>query len=129
MKENHVLLFSRLSRSVLGELAAETEANKGAVVDGLKKAYENTLPGEVSFVQVDLQSVLLSGLPEEAVPARSKSSDQKLWGPKCLGRYGKVKSVEDVKPGQGSKQGASLKVTYASNIDASLCLLVVSSHA
>jgi hypothetical protein len=128
MKENQVLLFSRLSRSVLSELAEESEASKCAVADGLQKVYENKLPGEVSFVQVDLQSVLVTGLSEDLVAPRGKPADQKLWGPRFLGRYGKIKAVEDIKSSQASKQGPCLKITFASNVDASLCLLVDSGN-
>jgi hypothetical protein len=125
MKENQVLLFSRLSRSLLAETVAEAESSEQSYTERLRKSFESRHPGEVSYVQMDLNTLIISGVSLELLGERCKLSEQKLFGPKYLGRFGHLKNIEDLSSTVSSKAKGQVKVTYSTSIDASLCLLVV----
>lgn len=128
MKENQVLLFSRLSRSLLEETVKEAETSRQNFTERLRKSFENRHPGEVSYIQLDLNTVIINGVPLELLDGRCKLSEQKLFGPKYLGRFGHLKNIEDLNGSLTNKTKGQVKVTYSTSIDASLCLLVVLVH-
>lgn len=119
-----MLLFSRLSRSLLAETVAEAESSGQSYAERLGKSFESRLPGEVSYIRMDLNTLVISGVSLELLAERCKLSEQKLFGPKYLGRFGDLKNIEDLSSGLPSKTKGQVKVTYSTSTDASLCLLV-----
>lgn len=125
MKENQVLLFKRLTHSTLKDVFVEADKSKQAVVEKIKKEYENSLPGEFSFAQVDLNNLYISNVPQDLLSDKAKLLDQKLFGNNYLGRYGKVKGAEDIYPTKDGKFSGNLRIMFFSNVQAALSLMVV----
>lgn len=124
MKENHVLLFRKLTRSTIGEVLQEAESQKSCLTEHLRVLYEDKLPGEYSYAQVDLTTLLLSNVPAELLNEKVRLIDQKLFSNKYLGRFGKVRAAEDLGVHKDNKISGNLKITFSSNVQAALSLMV-----
>ena|SRR3990167_7636512 len=122
MRDNHVNNFRKLTQDAFQELLGTHSREKGTFLDDIKRQYEDKHPGDVSYVQIDLSSLLVSHIPQEFTPLKVK--DPKLLGRKGFGRYGHPTGIEDLSTTSGSKQVSNARVNFSSNLDAAISLLV-----
>ena len=124
MKENQVHLFRKLDRPALLVAVQFAETAPDGLAASFKQQYENKLPGEFGFAQLDLTCLLVTGVPAELLAGKVRFAEQRLFGNKLLGRYGKLRTAEDPAAGKDSRPSGQARVVFDSSVQAALTLLV-----
>ena len=115
MKENHIQLFQRFTKGELIEGWQEVESGTTSVGQRHQSLSQERHPGEVSHIQIDLMSLVLCNVPKSLLSRTTRQSEQSILDFKHLGKFGKVKIVEESEQ-NCSKTSGHLKIVFSSNV-------------
>ena len=120
MKEEYIGQFRSLTLADLADVISETLSATVSVGQRLALLAQQLHPGDVSYLQFDLTSLLLTAVPPALLHRTSRTAEPLILSPRHLGHLGTVRLVEDY----DAKNNSILHVCFASPVEAALALLV-----